>query len=42
MTALVLACLLWLHLVVIDIRRQRSGLPASAVVAPAAVRIRYY
>jgi MFS transporter, NNP family, nitrate/nitrite transporter len=40
MTALVLACLLWLHLVVIDIRRQRSRLPATAVVAPVAVRIR--
>lgn len=40
MTALVLACLLWLHLVVTDIRRQRSRASATAVVAPAAVRAR--
>ena len=40
MTGLVLACLLWLHLVVTDIRRQRSRALATTVVAPVAVRIR--
>jgi len=40
MTALVLACLLWLHLVVTDIRRQRGRSRATTVVAPVAVRIR--
>jgi NNP family nitrate/nitrite transporter-like MFS transporter len=40
MTALVLACLLWLHLVVTDIRRQRGRARAASVVAPVAVRIR--
>jgi hypothetical protein len=32
--------LLWLHLVVTDIRRQRSRTLATNVVAPVAVRIR--
>jgi len=40
MTALVLACLLWLHLVVIDIRRQRSRVLATGAGAPVPVRIR--
>lgn len=38
MTALVLACLLWLHLVVTDIRRQRSRTLATGAVAPVVVR----
>ena len=37
MTALVLASLLWLHLVVTDIRRQRSRARATGVVAPVVV-----
>ena len=40
MTGLVLACLLWLHLVVIDIRRQRTRARADAGMAPVAIRIR--
>jgi NNP family nitrate/nitrite transporter-like MFS transporter len=40
MTGLVLGCLLWLYLVVTDIRRQRSRTLATNVVAPVAVRIR--
>jgi hypothetical protein len=38
MTALVLACLLWLHLVVTDIRRQRSRAPATGGVATVPIR----
>ena len=37
MTGLVLASLLWLHLVVTDIRRQRSRTRATGVVAPVVV-----
>ena len=38
MTGLVLTCLLWLHLVVIDLRRQRTRQRASTGIAPLAAR----